>query len=54
MMVPPGLAEPAWSGLEEAIPPCTAGAEASAEDGALACKSVMGQYTIKASIVLAS
>lgn len=53
-MVPPDLAEPAWSGLWKAIPLCTGKAEGSAEDGALAFKSLMHQYTIKTSIVLSS
>ena len=53
-MVPSDSAEPAWSGLEEAIPLCAGDSEGSAEDGALAFKSVMGRYAIKTSIVLSS
>lgn len=46
-MVPSDSAEAAWSGLEEAIPLCARGAEGSAEDGILAFKSIMGEYTIR-------
>lgn len=51
-MVPSDSAKPAWSGLQEAVPLYAGNAEGSAEDGALAFKSIMGQYTIKTSVVI--
>lgn len=53
-MVPSDSAEPAWSGLQEAVPLYAGNAEGSAEDGALAFKSIMGQYTINTSVVIFS